>query len=257
MIEGLLDSLESLFANNRSTDSCLGAAALAAQIAMKKNGGKLLVFQSFLPGVGPGALKNREDVTILGTDKERTLYEPQEYFWRKLGQDFATTGICVDMFLFPSSYIDIATIGCLASLSGGSIFNYINYGTAKDGLCFRMDLERSVTKTFGYDGLLRVRCSNNLKTQDHFGNFYMRNSTDVELAGVDSSTTISVSIKHDGRLEEKMDSYFQVAMLYTTVHGQRRVRIHTISVPCTSLISTVFRCAEMDATINFLSKAGM
>lgn len=258
MIETLLDSLPVLFAENKAPGSCLGAAALAAQIAMKECGGKLIFFQTCLAGVGPGALKNREDVQILGTEKERTLYEPQEYFWRKLGQDFSTNGVCVDMFLFPSSYIDVATIGCLSSLSGGNIYNYINFQPAKDGLAVHQDLVRALTtRAFGYDALLRVRCSVNLKTGDHFGNFYMRNATDVELGGVDSDTTIAVSIKHDGKLDEKQECYFQVAMLYTTTNGERRVRIHTISVPNTSAISTVFRCAEMDATMNFLGRAGM
>lgn len=224
---------------------------------MKQDGGKLLIFQSCLSNVGPGALKNREDVQILGTDKERTLYEPQEYFWRRIGQEFATTGITADLFLFPSRYIDVATVGCLASLSGGNIFNYINYQTVRDGTNFQNDLIRSVSRSFGYDGLLRVRCSNNLKIADHFGNFYMRNSTDVELAGVNCDSTLAVTIKHDGKLDERRDNYFQIAMLYTTAQGQRRVRIHTISVPCTSIISTVFKCAEMDSTINFLAKAGM
>ncbi|KAJ3205727.1 COPII coat Sec23p-Sfb3p heterodimer component [Clydaea vesicula] len=257
VIEMLLNSLPTMFENNRINEPALGAAAAAAHYAMKENGGKLLVFQTFLPTIGPGALKNREDVKLLGTDKERSLYEPQEYFWKKLGQDFCVAGISCDMFLFPNSYIDIATIGTLSSLTGGSIFNYTNFNAEKDGLKFKNDLHRQLTNTFGYDGLLRVRCSNGLKTVDHFGNFYMRNNTDVELAGIDSNTTIAVSIKHESKLDEKQESSFQVAMLYTNAVGERRVRIHTVSVPCTPMISTLFRFAEMDSTINFLAKAGV
>lgn len=49
----------------------------------------------------------------------------------------------------------------------------------------------------------------------------------------------------------------QVALLYTSASGDRRVRIHTTTLANTSVISTLFRCAEMDATITFLSKAGL
>lgn len=208
-----------------------------------------------LPSIGPGPLKPREDPKLFGTDKEKTLFEPAEYFWKKCGQDFASCGVSVDMYLFPTSYIDVATIGILSQLTGGTLYNYTNFETTKDGLKFKNDLKRALTSTFVYDCLLRVRCSNGIKAVDHFGNFYMRNNTDVEMAGITGTSTIAVSIKHDGKLDEKQDSYFQIAVLYTTCDGHRRVRIHTISVPATPVISTVFRCAEMDSTINFLAKA--
>ena len=70
-----------------------------------------MIFQTSLPNYGPGVLKPREDAKILGTDKERSLYEPQEFFWRKIAQDCSQAGICIDSFLFPTSYIDVATIG--------------------------------------------------------------------------------------------------------------------------------------------------
>ncbi len=82
-------------------------------ISQKDHGGKILIFQTKLPTIGPGALKNREDLKLLGTDKERQLYEPQEYFWKKYGENLAAAGVCVDMFLFPTAYIDVATVGKL------------------------------------------------------------------------------------------------------------------------------------------------
>ena len=77
----------------------------------KDFGGKAMIFQTALPTYGPGPLTPREDPKILGTEKEKTLYEPQEYFWRKISQDCAVSGICIDSYLFPASYIDVATIG--------------------------------------------------------------------------------------------------------------------------------------------------
>jgi protein transport protein SEC24 len=90
---------------------------------------------------------------------------------------------------------------------------------------------------------------------DYFGNFYMKNSTDIELAGIDSQKTFAVSIKHDGKLDEKLDSGFQVALLYTTAEGDRRIRVLNLSVPNSSSLGNVFRSAEMDTTMNYLAKA--
>jgi protein transport protein SEC24 len=118
------------------------------------------MFQTAMPTFGPGALKMREDVKLLGTDKERTLYEPQEYFWRKMAQECAAAGICVDLFLFPNSYMDIATIGTLSSLTGGDTYCYTNFDAARDGIKFGEDLKRAARREFGYEALMRIRCSN-------------------------------------------------------------------------------------------------
>lgn len=84
----------------------------------------------------------------------------------------------------------------------------------------------------------------------------MKNNTDVELAGVHSTTAIGVEFKHDGKLDEKQETAFQAALLYTTATGERRIRVHNISIPNTSLLGNVFRYAEMDTTMCYLCKAG-
>ena len=45
---------------------------------------------------------------------------------------------------------------------------------------------------------------------DFFGNFYMANTTDVELAAVDCDQSICVEIKHDDKLPESEGAYVQV-----------------------------------------------
>ncbi|KAI9097181.1 Sec23/Sec24 trunk domain-containing protein [Phlyctochytrium arcticum] len=257
VIENLLDTLPTIFEGNRTSEPALGAAVQAAQAALVGYGGKLTIFQTMLPTFGPGALKSREDQKLLGSEKEYTLYEPQEYFWKKVAQDCAQSGICVDMFLFPSAYIDVATIGTLTAVTGGDTYMYPNFEAARDGLRLIEDFKRSLTRPFGYDALLRVRVSNGLKVAEHFGNFYMKNSTDIELAGLSSESAIGAAIRHDGKLDEKSESAFQAALLYTTSTGQRRIRVHNLSVPNTSLLGNVFRFAEMDTTINYLMKAAV
>lgn len=66
---------------------------------------------SNLPNVGPGALTSREDQKLVGTDKERTLYAPQDVFYKKMGIDCSNFGIGVDLFLPTVGHIDVATLG--------------------------------------------------------------------------------------------------------------------------------------------------
>lgn len=95
-----------------------------------------------------------------------------------------------------------------------------------------------------------------LRVADHYGNFFQRNVTDLEFGTIDADKAIAAKIKHEGKLDEKADAHFQCAALYTSATGERRVRVHNLAVPVSSLISGVFRAADMDTTITFLTKEG-
>ncbi|PKK64784.1 hypothetical protein RhiirC2_665880 [Rhizophagus irregularis] len=254
VIEGLLESLSIMFAENKAIESVLGAVAEAAYMALSATGGKLIIFQTSLPTFGPGAIKHREDSKLYNTDKERSLFCPQDSYYKNLAINCVDAGICVDLFLFPNTYLDIATIGLLSCLTGGETYYYPNFDVQRDGGKFAYELHQNITREFGYNSLMRIRCSNGLRVEEHFGNFNMRNTTDIELAGIDSDKAFGALLKYDGKLDEKTDAYIQCALLYTTATGQRRVRTHNLSVSVTTLLGNVFRHAEMDTTVNLLVK---
>lgn len=51
-------------------------------------------------------------------------------------------------------------------------------------------------------------------------------------------------------------SVSQCALLYTTIGGQRRLRIHNLSLNCSSQLSELYKSCETDALINFFAKSG-
>ncbi|KAI7816333.1 Sec23/Sec24 trunk domain-containing protein [Gamsiella multidivaricata] len=257
IVETLLDSLPQLFAENKTAETVIGAVVQAVREALEHRGGKLILFQTALPTYGPGALKHREDLKLYGTDKEKILYAPQDDFYKNLGESCVDAGLCVDLFLFPNAYIDVATLGCLSSITGGETLLFPKFNASRDGAKLIGNISKLVGRPFGFDALMRVRCSAGLKITEHLGNFHMRNSTDVSLAGVDSEKAFGVLVKHDGKLDEKTEASFQVALLYTTADGLRRVRVHNFSTPVTTLLGNVFRWADMDTTINFLIKGAI
>lgn len=257
VIDSLLVQIPLMFGETRETETVLGPVIQAGMEALKAAGisGKLFVFHSSLPiSEAPGKLKNREDRKLLGSEKEKAILTPQNTFYEKLAKDCVANGVGVDLFLFPNAYIDVATIGSVATLTGGQIYRYSYFKEATHGEQFRGDLKRNLERNVGFDAVMRLRCSTGLRPVDFWGNCYMNNTTDVELAVIDPHKAIAIEIKHDDKLPEEGQAYFQCALLYTSVSGQRRLRIHNLAFSTCTQLSDLFRCCEMDTFVNIASK---
>lgn len=127
VIDALMEQIPKMFVDTKETETILYPAIQAGLEALKASNcsGKLLVFNSSLPiAEAPGKLKNRDDRKLLGTEKEKTVLVPQCTTYNTLGQECVQNGCSVDLFLFNNSYIDIATIGQVARLTGGEVYKY-------------------------------------------------------------------------------------------------------------------------------------
>ncbi|THD28808.1 Transport protein Sec24D [Fasciola hepatica] len=162
-----------------TSDALLGPAIQAGLEALRaaNRSGKLFVFHCNLPTTdAPGKLKNRDDRRLVGTEKERTLLTPVGDFYTGLGQVCVEAGCSVDLFLFPNSFVDVATLSEVPRITAGHVYKY---------------------------------------------------------------------------------NCFQAACLYTSLSGQRRLRIHNLSLSTTSSIPEIFRIAELDTHMNWLGKFAM
>lgn len=212
--------------------------------------------QTTLPSIGPGILKNRDDPSLYGTEREKGLFAPQDNFYPQLASECVSSGVSVDLWLFPpkNTYIDVATIGILSALTGGDTHYHPDFNMAREGTHVMHDLIHAIRREQGYRAALRVRCSNGISVKDQYGNFLMSNATDMELAGVNADTTIGVELKHEGKLADNSQVYFQSALLYTTSNGQRRVRVHNLSAGVGTTANPVFKNADLDTSVNILIK---
>ncbi|KAF5906409.1 protein transport protein Sec24C isoform X1, partial [Clarias magur] len=257
VIESLLDQIPEMFADTRETETVFGPVIQAGLEALKAAdcAGKLFIFHTSLPiAEAPGKLKNREDRKLVGTDKEKTLFQPQVSFYANLAKDCVAQGCCVDLFLFPNQYVDIATLGVVPTSTGGSIYKYTYFQAQSDQERFLNDLRKDVQKQVGFDAVMRVRTSTGIRATDFFGSFYMSNTTDVELACLDCDKTVTVEFKHDDKLSEETGALIQCAVLYTSCGGQRRLRIHNMAVNCCAQLADLYRNCETDTIINFFAK---
>ncbi|KAG6517086.1 hypothetical protein ZIOFF_020466 [Zingiber officinale] len=250
-VEQLLESIPSLFENNKVSDSAFGAAIKAGFLALKPTGGKLLVFQSVLPSVGIGSLSSREAegrTNVSAGDKEaHKLLQPADKTLKTMAIEFAEYQ--ARYFILHRSYgtfVDIASISVVPGTTGGQVYYYYPFSALSDPGKLYNDLRWNLSRPQGFEAVMRVRCSQGLQVQEYAGSFCKRIPTDIDLPAIDCEKTIMVTFKHDDKFQENSECAFQCALLYTTVYGERRIRVINLSLPCTSMLTNLFRTADLD-----------
>ncbi|XP_042367745.1 protein transport protein Sec24D [Plectropomus leopardus] len=258
VIYNLLDQIPDMFADTNESETVFAPVIQAGVEAFKaaECSGKLFIFQSSMPTAeAPGKLKNRDDKKLVNTEKEKILFQPQKGVYEQLSKDCVAQGCCVDLFLFPSQYVDVATMADVPSHTGGSVYKYNNFQVETDGEHFLRDLRKDVQKSIGFDAIMRVRTSTGFRATEFFGAIHMNNTTDIEMAAVDCDKAVTVEFRHDDTLSEETGALMQCALLYTTISGQRRLRIHNLSLNCSSQLSELYKSCETDSLINFFAKS--
>ncbi|XP_073296685.1 protein transport protein SEC24 B-like isoform X2 [Primulina huaijiensis] len=257
-LEILLDTIPTMFQNTRTADSAFGAAVKAAFLAVKTTGGKLLVFQSVLPSIGIGSLSSREAegrTNVAAGEKEaHKLLQPMDKIMKTMAIEFAEHQVCVDLFITSQTYVDIASLSVVSRTTGGQVYYYYPFSAISDPAKLYNDLLWNVKRPQGFEAVMRVRCSQGIQVKEYYGNYCKRLPTDIDLPAIDCDKTIMVSLRHDDKLQEGSECVFQCALLYSTVYGQRRIRVSTLSLPCTNMLSNLFRSADLDTCFTCMLK---
>ncbi len=261
LVEALLQSLPSLFAGTRTSESALGPALEAAYHVMHAIGGKLVLVQTCLPSAGPGRLKVRETKGLLGSDKEHNLLAPdageEGNFYKNKAVDFSRQHISVDTFLFGGAYVDVATVAALSRYTAGQTYFYPGYAPAADGPRFCRDLAKDLVRTTGFEAVMRIRCSKGMAITNFYGNFFIRGTDLLALPNVTPSTAFNVELAHDEELAPGSTITVQAALLYTATNGERRICVHTLCRPVTQLLADLFRSVDVDAMCNMMAKIAL
>ena len=92
--------------------------------------------------------------------------------------------------------------------------------TKLDGDRLLDDLEHSLSRPTAFDCVMRVRASTGLRPTGFYGSFFMSNTTDIELGNIDTDKAIAVEIKHDDKLREDENAFFQVSHWVVGGRGQ-------------------------------------
>ncbi|KAJ9213531.1 hypothetical protein DTO166G4_4781 [Paecilomyces variotii] len=257
VISSLLGQIPSLFSKIKNPEPALLPAINAALSALQSTGGKVVCAISSLPTWGPGRLVMREDPKAHGTENERKLFATEQPGWKKTATKLAESGIGVDFFIAApgGAYMDVATIGHVAAVTGGETFFYPNFLAPRDVRKLSKEIVHTVNRETGYQALMKVRCSNGLQVSSYHGNFLQHTfGADLEIGSIDADKALGVLFSYDGKLDAKLDAHFQAALLYTTASGQRRVRCINIVAAVNERGMDTMKAIDQDAVVAIIAK---
>ncbi|XP_073458352.1 protein transport protein Sec24B isoform X1 [Aquarana catesbeiana] len=256
LIKDLLTALPSMFLSTRETHSALGPALQGAFKLMSPTGGRISVFQTQLPSLGAGLLQSREDPNQRSSTKGIQHLGPATDFYKKLALDCSGQQTAVDLFLLSSQYSDLASLACMSKYSAGCIYYYPSFhhkhNTAQaDKL--KQDLDHYLTRKVGFEAVMRIRCTKGLSIHTFHGNFFVRSTDLLSLANINEDAGFAVQMSIDESLTDTSLACFQVALLYTSSKGQRRIRVHTLCLPVVNSLPDVFAGADVQAVTSLLA----
>ncbi|KAI0051352.1 protein transporter SEC24 [Auriscalpium vulgare] len=251
VIESFLEALPQRFATCAS-QSCLGSALRAGLASLAFHGGHIVAYLSTLPTLGPGALTPitpEAEMKLVDKPQEKTLFVPRKIEWRNLGEECAEAGVGVSLVFAPSQFVDVGSIGVVASVTGGEQFFHPRFQPPRDGPILESQLRRLVSRTSGHSVDLRVRASNGLRPSRPLGNFHLATPGAPKFGILDADKAFSIEIDHTRALSAHEYAHIQCATLYTNPAGQRRVRVLNLAIQVVELAGNVFRFADMDVVV--------
>jgi hypothetical protein len=270
---------------NGSELSCGGAALAMLVDALQNTGGRATLITWRRPNYGVGAIPHRDEPLSIEMSKRKDyhMFTPLQVqarhqnavktsekhaaqFYEKLSEACVTARVAVDVLmhspfdsLLQQPFLDLATLSELCRTSGG---NLAWISTADWTDLFREELSRQVISFHGWDAVLKVRVSDGIRIKRILtapGTLVADTLSDLpelEMSTVSSRTSIAIELEHRvGGVPKKFPFvYFQSALLYTTITGQRRVRVSTLALRATNVVNDIYRSVDIGALCTLITR---
>eukprot|EP00051_Salpingoeca_urceolata_P017318 m.234913 g.234913 ORF g.234913 m.234913 type:complete len:777 (-) comp18920_c3_seq1:39-2369(-) len=258
LIRELLMTIPKKFASTQSRDAALGPALNMAKELLQHVGGRITVFQSGLPNKGDGSLTSREDISMRGAAKEFDNLSAATDYYKQLSVSLSRLQIAVDMFLAAPGYNDFATLAEASKFCAGTTYFYPRFDAHSNlelTRKFVKELSHMLTRPIGLEAVMRVRCTKGLAMHTFHGNFFVRSADLLALPNVSPDNGFSFQIAIEDKLGDMGPmAFFQAALLYTSCRGERRIRVHTLTLPVVNNVSAVFAGADQQAVAGLVAK---
>lgn len=231
---------------------CYGSALEAAKLMIDTvtggQGGKIICTLNSLPTFGKGNLALKKD------DASRKKLNCDNDFYKKLGNQLLRSYISVDLFITSPGFADLTTIGYPVDATSGNLKWYPNFIHEKDAFTLISDMSNAVTNIVGYQALLKVRCSTGLNVDQYYCESSEYSDHDPMIPVLTKDTTLDVLLKYNQKLPVGKNIAFQVALLYTDIDGNRKVRSMNTSGAVSDNIREVFKFLNQNVALRIMIK---
>jgi protein transport protein SEC24 len=254
LVDNLLQAIPSMYQLNQNPERAFGPALNVAIQLGHSIGGKIISCLAGIPNQGEGSLQNRDNPRLYGTDKEHTLLQAANKYYRAKAENCVQYHLMFDLLLFPDQYTDIATLGELAQYSGGQLCYYPGFNFDRDTERVSYDLYHILTRQQSWEAVFRVRSSRGLKIQEYYGNYFKRSPDLLSVPNFDADKAYIVEFANEEAAIPTSNVTIQAALLYSNSNGERRLRIHTIVVPVAQDAPELYNALNPSVIANLAAK---
>uniref|UniRef100_H3DDV9 Si:dkey-13n15.2 n=1 Tax=Tetraodon nigroviridis TaxID=99883 RepID=H3DDV9_TETNG len=213
--------------------------------------GKLLVFHAApLVETSPSNASSG----FFGSNKPKSIFQPSDGAL-SLAKDCVSQGCGVHVFVLSQQDVGGAWPGHLPYLTGGALHTYSQLQGELDRERFSSDLRRTVARDTAYMANLRIFVSRDLRVSGCYGLFIPGSDPGrVTMATMDQFTSQAVELAHSRGLDETRGLTLQAVLSYSTQSGDRRTRVHTLTLRCSRHLRDVFRQYQAQTLLTFYCK---
>ncbi|KAM9744591.1 LOW QUALITY PROTEIN: protein transport protein Sec24C [Menidia menidia] len=213
--------------------------------------GKLLIFHS--SGLIETVNSNSSS-GFFGTTKPKSIFQPSEQAI-SLAKECVRQGCGVHLFVLSQHDVGGAWPGHVPHLTGGALLCYSHLQGEPDRERFSADLRRTVETDTAYKAELRIFVSKDLRVSGCYGLFVPGPSPGlVAMATLDRRTTLAAELAYTRALDETRGAAIQVVLSYSNQAGEKRTRVHTLTLRCSRHLQDTFRNFQAQTLLAFYCK---
>ncbi|XP_075881985.1 protein transport protein Sec24C isoform X2 [Nelusetta ayraudi] len=191
---------------------------------------------------------------FFGSSKPKSIFQLSEGSV-SLAKECVAQGCGIHVFLLSHQEVGGAWPGHIPYLTGGALHTYAFLQGEMDRKRFITDLRNSVEMTAAFKADLRIFVSKDLRVSGCYGLFIPGpNPRQVAMATVDQFTTLAVELAHTRALDESRAVAIQTVLSYSTQTGQRRTRVHTVTLRCSRHLQDTFQHYQAQTLLTFYCK---
>jgi protein transport protein SEC24 len=218
--------------------------AQAAYRTISHIGGKLMLFTAAASTLAAAPTKNRDAPAHYNSDREAALRNPADPFYNQFASECIAAQICVDVFAASSQYLDLFSLAALPRSTGGTVYFYPGFSAPRDAVKLSAELSHNLLRPTGWEAVMRLRCSKGMRVSTFHGHLFVRSNDLVALPSVSADDTVVAQLQMEDTMVAGARVYVQCAVLYTNSSSERRIRVHTLSLPVVGSVFDMFEAAD-------------